>query len=70
MSVPQNILESGFDAKSQCCGCGACVQVCSKNAIKMQEDDEGFLYPMVEADGFVRAIRKSVMATVLQKFLM
>ena len=50
MSVPQNILESGFDAKSQCCGCGACVQVCAKNAIKMQEDDEGFLYPVVDTD--------------------
>lgn len=50
MSVPKNILESGFDAKSQCCGCGACVQVCAKNAIKMQEDDEGFLYPVVDTD--------------------
>lgn len=50
MSVPQNILESGFDAKSQCCGCGACVQVCAKNAIKTQEDDEGFFYPVVDTD--------------------
>ncbi len=50
MSIPKNILESSIDTKSQCCGCGACVQVCAKNTIKMQEDDEGFLYPVVDTD--------------------
>ena len=33
--------------KDECFGCEACVQVCSKNAIKMVEDCEGFRYPVV-----------------------
>lgn len=34
--------------KHQCCGCNACVQRCPKQCIKMQEDNEGFLYPNVD----------------------
>ena len=36
--------------KSQCCGCGACSQVCPKNCIDLLEDAEGFLYPKVKQD--------------------
>ena len=35
--------------KSRCCGCTACVSVCPKRCIRMTEDDEGFLYPKVDA---------------------
>lgn len=35
--------------KRQCCGCGACGQVCPKRCIAMEEDEEGFLYPQVDA---------------------
>ncbi|NLK11777.1 MAG: 4Fe-4S dicluster domain-containing protein [Staphylococcus equorum] len=31
-----------------CCGCNACVQRCPKNCITMQEDNEGFLYPVID----------------------
>jgi NAD-dependent dihydropyrimidine dehydrogenase PreA subunit len=34
--------------KQDCCGCTACEQVCHKNAITMQPDEEGFLYPVVD----------------------
>ena len=34
--------------KNKCCGCGACVQVCSHQAIIMREDEEGFRYPIVD----------------------
>ena len=34
--------------KDECTGCGACVSICPKNAISMQPDDEGFLYPAVD----------------------
>ena len=34
--------------KSECCGCGACAQVCPKHCISMHMDEEGFLYPIVE----------------------
>ena len=36
--------------KSECFGCEACVQVCSKKAIVMQEDNEGFRYPHIDND--------------------
>lgn len=34
--------------KKDCCGCNACVQRCPKQCIKMQPDNEGFLYPVVD----------------------
>lgn len=37
-----------FKNKENCCGCGACYSVCPKSAITMQEDEEGFLYPIIE----------------------
>lgn len=36
--------------KRECCGCRACEQVCVPQAIVMEADAEGFLYPRVEAD--------------------
>ncbi len=33
---------------TQCCGCSACLNKCPVNAISMQENDEGFLYPVVD----------------------
>jgi len=34
--------------KALCCGCMACANVCPKNAIKAQVDEQGFLYPQVD----------------------
>ena len=34
----------------QCCGCTACASICSHNAITMQPDNLGFLYPIVDND--------------------
>lgn len=36
--------------KSFCCGCSACYDVCSKSAITMIEDKEGFEYPVIDKD--------------------
>ena len=36
--------------KQDCCGCHACASVCAKRSITMQEDNEGFLYPVVDAN--------------------
>ena len=36
-----------FTRKEECCGCSACYSVCPKNAIKMEEDNEGFEYPTI-----------------------
>lgn len=32
--------------KSQCTGCSACTSICPKQCIKMEKDEEGFLYPL------------------------
>ena len=36
-----------FDRKEDCCGCTACYSVCPSSAIRMIEDEEGFLYPRI-----------------------
>ena len=36
--------------KIDCCGCGACVVVCRNGAIRLSEDEEGFLYPEIDAE--------------------
>lgn len=34
--------------KSQCCGCTACSSICPKKAIVMKQDEEGFVYPIID----------------------
>ena len=34
-------------SKEQCCGCGTCFELCPKQAITMEIDEEGFLYPKI-----------------------
>lgn len=46
-----------FLDKSKCCGCSACYGICkikSTGAIEMIEDDEGFLYPKINAELCIR----------------
>lgn len=33
-----------------CTGCSACMNACSKSAIVMAEDSEGFLQPRIDVD--------------------
>lgn len=35
------------DNRRNCCGCTACASICGKEAIRIQADKEGFLYPVV-----------------------
>jgi coenzyme F420-reducing hydrogenase beta subunit len=37
----------------RCCGCGACGNVCPKNCISFQANDEGFLYPTIDKDSCI-----------------
>lgn len=39
----------GLNDYKKCTGCGACSQICPKNAIAMKPDDEGFLYPEINS---------------------
>ena len=34
--------------KKDCCGCSTCVQVCPRQCITLKEDNQGFLYPIVD----------------------
>lgn len=35
---------------ADCCGCTACAAICPKDAIKMQPDKMGFLYPVINRE--------------------
>ena len=37
-----------IEDKSKCCGCTSCEGACPKEAISFNEDEEGFLYPIVD----------------------
>lgn len=39
-----------FTDNHNCCGCSACAQKCPAHCISMKENEEGFLYPEVNAD--------------------
>ena len=39
-----------FSKKEDCCGCAACQNICPRNAIKMEIDEMGFLYPVIDPD--------------------
>ncbi|PWJ51570.1 Coenzyme F420 hydrogenase/dehydrogenase, beta subunit C-terminal domain [Faecalicatena contorta] len=49
--MPKIIL---FNDKKDCCGCGACFNICPKGAISMKQDDRGFLYPEIDDDKCVQ----------------
>ena len=38
-----------YQKKSDCCGCGACLNICPRNAIRMAADECGFLYPKIDS---------------------
>ena len=42
----KNVCSEVEDKK--CCGCGACYNICPVGAIKMQENNEGFLTPIID----------------------
>ena len=43
-----------YKRKEECCGCTACCAICSKGAISMIEDEEGFEYPQIDESKCVR----------------
>ncbi len=43
-----------FELSEDCCGCGACYSTCPTQAISMLPDQEGFLYPVNDAEKCLR----------------
>ncbi|WP_455773038.1 Coenzyme F420 hydrogenase/dehydrogenase, beta subunit C-terminal domain [Porphyromonas asaccharolytica] len=39
-----------IEEKQRCCGCEACRQICPKGCIRLERDEEGFDYPIVDTD--------------------
>lgn len=39
-----------YDDISNCCGCGACLNICPKDAITMEKDEYGSLYPKINKE--------------------
>ena len=53
-------MKSVYDTKEKCCGCAACKQVCPTKSISMQEDDLGYIYPVIDREQCIdcKACRK------------
>jgi len=51
---PEYTFEKGmielFEGKVNCCGCSACMSICPKQAIKMEVDLNGFVFPKINHD--------------------
>ena len=45
-----DLLETLTLKNKLCTGCGACLNICPVNAIHMEKNAQGFLYPAVEPD--------------------
>lgn len=46
-----------FEEKFNCCGCTACMSVCPVEAILMEPDQEGFLYPLVDQSKCIKCYK-------------
>lgn len=55
--VSEKELPCLYDQKENCCGCTACCVSCPANAIIMKPDEEGFLYPVVDAQKCIRCYK-------------
>lgn len=45
-----------FKTKEECCGCSACYATCSRNAIIMLPDEEGFEYPQIDYNKCIKCM--------------
>lgn len=55
-----------IDDKKVCCGCNACGDVCSVQAITFKRDEEGFAYPLVDEGKCIQCGLCEKMCPVLQ----
>lgn len=58
--------------KSECNGCGACVQACPVQAMQLQADEEGFYYPHIDEEKCIhceRCVRLCPIGNPIEKHL-
>lgn len=53
--------------KVNCCGCTACMNICPTGAIKMEKDNEGFLYPIVDKDSCINCNLCNKVCPIIKK---
>lgn len=53
--------------KKDCCGCAACLSICPCNAILMEKDIEGFLYPHIDETKCIKCGRCDMVCAFKQK---
>ena len=41
----------------KCVGCRSCEQICPKNCIEIKENEEGFLYPIIDNIKCVKCLK-------------
>ena len=46
-----------FSKKENCCGCSAYYAICPQKAITMKADEEGFIYPIIDAERCISCYR-------------
>lgn len=46
-----------INGKENCCGCGACVEICPRQCISLKYDSEGFLYPEMSEEKCVQCMQ-------------
>ena len=54
--------------KELCCGCGACKDACTINCISMKQDNEGFVYPVVDEKRCLNCGKCTVVCPNFQRF--
>lgn len=50
----KNSIPKLYERKEECCGCTACYSICPQCAIIMEEDEEGFIYPLIDEKKCIR----------------
>lgn len=54
--------------KEDCTGCSACYNVCPKNCIKMEADDEGFIYPIVNIENCINCNKCNKVCPIINPY--
>lgn len=55
--------------KYKCTGCHACYNICPVNSIRMEPDDEGFLYPSIDEKTCINCGRCQMVCPVLKDYI-
>lgn len=54
--------------KEHCSGCSACVSACPINCIQMQQDEEGFLYPIIDENKCIQCDACKKTCPIMQEY--